>query len=150
MSFAKCYTLEKHCDLGCAVYGNGYCVNSSTIASWPTLTIYQGTGPNFAQILFQSLATSAGYDPVTGPGSSCTGPSASGKCVLPWGSGTKPVASVFLVANGVGFATVTVFLTTISSIGDYGNFGRWILFATTIICWASLYACLALTCKLYF
>lgn len=104
-----------------------------------------GTGPNYTQILFQSLATSAGYDPITGPGSSCTAPSASGQCVLPWGSGTKPVASVVLIANGLIFAIVTVILSTIGSIGDYGTWGRWILFVTTIICWASQYACMVLT-----
>jgi hypothetical protein len=54
--------------------------------------------------LFQELATVAGYDPVHGPGSSCLGASASGKCVLPWGHGTKSVDSVVLVANGIGFA----------------------------------------------
>ena len=54
--------------------------------------------------LFQSLATAAGYDPVRGPGSSCLDADASGKCVLPWGSGTKAVSSVVLVANGASFA----------------------------------------------
>ena len=54
--------------------------------------------------LFQSLATAAGYDPVRGPGSSCTDADASGRCVLPWGSGTKAVSSIVLVANGISFA----------------------------------------------
>ena len=109
--------------------------------------MYQGTGPVFTQTLLQSLATAAGYDPVAGPGSSCIAPSASGRCVLPWGSGTKPIASIVLVANGVGFAIMTAILTMIGSTGDYGTCGRWILFVVTIVCWASQYACLALTCK---
>ncbi|KIM52632.1 hypothetical protein SCLCIDRAFT_32528 [Scleroderma citrinum Foug A] len=104
-----------------------------------------GTGPNYTGILFQSLATSAGYDPIAGPGSSCTAPGASGQCVLPWGPGTKPVASVMLIANGLGFAILTVILSSIGSIGDYGTCGRWILFVVTIICWASEYACMMLT-----
>ena len=54
--------------------------------------------------LFQHLATLAGYDPVRGLGSSCIGRKASGRCVLPWGSGTKSVSSVVLLANGIGFA----------------------------------------------
>ena len=54
--------------------------------------------------LFQSLATAAGYDPVKGPGSSCTATDASGQCVLPWGGGTKSVSSIVLVATGVSFA----------------------------------------------
>ena len=34
--------------------------------------------------------------------------SASGKCVLPWGSGTKPVSSVILVASGLSFAVCQI------------------------------------------
>ena len=54
--------------------------------------------------LFQSLATSAGFDPVRGPGSSCNDAAASGQCVLPWAGGTKAVSSVVLIANGISFA----------------------------------------------
>ena len=54
--------------------------------------------------MFQFLATAAGYDPVRGPGSSCTADDSSGRCVVPWGSGVKEVSSVVLVANGVSFA----------------------------------------------
>ena len=50
--------------------------------------------------LFQSLATSAGYDPVRGPGTSCLDADASGQCVVPWAGGHKAVSSVVLVANG--------------------------------------------------
>ena len=60
--------------------------------------------------LFQSLATSAGYDPVKGPGSSCLADDASGQCVLPWSGGHKAVSSVVLVANGVSFAVRLVCL----------------------------------------
>ena len=58
----------------------------------------------YSLTLFQGLATAAGYDPVRGPGSSCLSKKSSGKCVLPWGSGTKSVSSIVLVANGVSFA----------------------------------------------
>lgn len=51
--------------------------------------------------LFQNLATSAGWDPAQGLGSTCT---TSEQCVLPWGSGTKSVSSIVLVANGLSFA----------------------------------------------
>ncbi|KIM52630.1 hypothetical protein SCLCIDRAFT_1223571 [Scleroderma citrinum Foug A] len=102
-----------------------------------------GVGPlGYTQTLFQSLATAAGYNPHVGPGSSCT---SSGPCVLPWGSGTKPIASVVLLANGISFAIMTAILTTIGSAGDYGTFGRWLLFAVTVVCWAAQYACMALT-----
>lgn len=58
----------------------------------------------YSMTLFQALATRAGYDPVRGVGSSCNDANASGQCVLPWGSGTKAVSSIVLVANGVSFA----------------------------------------------
>jgi hypothetical protein len=59
--------------------------------------------------VFQSLATVAGHDPVRGPGSSCLDPRASGKCVLPWGNGTKSVSSIVLLTNGIGFAVRITF-----------------------------------------
>ncbi|KAF8841545.1 MFS general substrate transporter [Paxillus ammoniavirescens] len=99
----------------------------------------------YTQTLFQGLATAAGYDPVAGPGSSCLANTASGQCVLPWLGGTKAVASVVLVANGVSFAIMTAIFTTIGSAGDYGTFGRWLLFVVTVICWVAQYACMALT-----
>ncbi|KAH7887427.1 MFS general substrate transporter [Phlebopus sp. FC_14] len=105
-----------------------------------------GVGPlGYTQTLFQGLATAAGYDPIVGPGSSCLADTTSGQCVLPWLGGTKPVASVVLVANGISFAIMTAIFTTIGSAGDYGTFGRWLLFVVTVICWAAQYACMALT-----
>ncbi|KAF7789383.1 hypothetical protein EIP86_000327 [Pleurotus ostreatoroseus] len=92
-----------------------------------------------------SLATAAGYDPVHGPGSSCTADGASGQCVVPWGSGTKAVSSVVLVATGVSFAVMATLFTTIGSAADYGNFGRWLLFAVTVICWGAQFASMSLT-----
>lgn len=69
-------------------------------------------GPKDAVLLlFQQLATAAGYDPVRGPGSSCLGSGASGKCVLPWGSGTRSVNSIVLLANGISFAVSRILYT---------------------------------------
>jgi len=105
-----------------------------------------GVGPlGYSMTLFQSLATSAGWDPVQGRGSSCTGPNASGQCVLPWGSGTKAVSSIVLIANGVSFAVMTAIFTTIGSAADYGTFGRWLLLVITVICWGAQFASMALT-----
>lgn len=105
-----------------------------------------GVGPNgFSMTLFQSLATSAGWDPVKGRGSSCSAPDASGRCVLPWAGGTKAVSSVVLLANGITFAVMTLIFTTIGSAADYGTFGRWLLFSVTVICWASQYTAMILT-----
>jgi hypothetical protein len=95
--------------------------------------------------LFQMLTNAAGYDPVKGPGSSCTASDASGQCVVPWGSGTMAVASVVLIANGISFAVMTLLFTTIGSAGDYGTFGRYLLLVVTVICWAAQFACMALT-----
>jgi len=105
-----------------------------------------GVGPlGYSMTLFQSLATSAGYDPIAGAGSSCTAPGSSGQCVLPWGSGTKAVSSIVLVSNGVSFAVMTMIFTTIGSAADYGTFGRWLLFVITVICWAAQFASMSLT-----
>lgn len=95
--------------------------------------------------LFQSLATAAGYDPTRGPGSSCLAQNASGQCVLSWAGGTKAVASIVLIANGISFATMTLLFTTIGSAADYGMFGRWLLFAMTVICWVAQFASMSLT-----
>ncbi|KII94730.1 hypothetical protein PLICRDRAFT_33542 [Plicaturopsis crispa FD-325 SS-3] len=100
-----------------------------------------GVGPNgYSMTLFQSLATAAGYDPALGPGSTC----GTGGCVLPWGSGTKSISSVVLVANGLSFAVMTLIFTTIGSAADYGTFGRWLLLAVTVVCWAAQFASMAL------
>ncbi|KAJ7053985.1 vacuole effluxer Atg22 like-domain-containing protein [Mycena amicta] len=105
-----------------------------------------GVGPNgYSMTLFQSLAFAAGYDPVAGPGSSCSADNASGQCVVPWAGGTKSVTSVVLVANGVSFAVMTAIFTTIGSAADYGTFGRWLLFFFTVVCWAAQFASMALT-----
>ncbi|KAH9018899.1 MFS general substrate transporter [Lactarius pseudohatsudake] len=58
--------------------------------------------------------------PARGPGSSCLDADASGICVLPWGSGTKAVSSVVLVANGASLL--------------------WLLLVVTLICWAAQFA----------
>ncbi|KAL5527851.1 hypothetical protein ACEPAG_6652 [Sanghuangporus baumii] len=105
-----------------------------------------GVGPNgYSMTLFQSLANAAGYDPIRGKGSSCTDANASGQCVLPWGSGTKSISSVVLVANGCSFAVMTFIFTTIGSAADYGNFGRWLFLVLTVICWGAQYASMSLT-----
>ncbi|KAN0097165.1 Autophagy-related protein 22-like protein [Tylopilus felleus] len=116
---------------------------------WSYYLYYSGdntVGPMiYTQTLFQSLATAAGYDPVAGPGASCLSSTASGQCILPWMGGTKSVTSIVLIANGISFAIMTVILTTIGSVADYGTNGRWILFTLTVICWAAQYACMVLT-----
>lgn len=42
---------------------------------------------------------------------------------------------------------MTLLFTTIGSAADYGNFGRWLLFSVTIICWAAQFGTLGLTSK---
>ncbi|KAG2013133.1 hypothetical protein CC2G_010073 [Coprinopsis cinerea AmutBmut pab1-1] len=105
-----------------------------------------GVGPlGFSMTLFQSLAYGAGYDPVKGPAFPCTAENASGQCVVPWGGGTKSVASVVLIANGVSFGVMALIFTTIGSAADFGSFGKWLLLTMTCICWASQYASMSLT-----
>ena len=47
---------------------------------------------------------------------------------------------------------MTLLFTTISSAGDYGTFGRWLLLVATVICWAAQFASMSLTgsCVLLF
>ncbi|KAH7098287.1 autophagy-related protein 22-like protein [Auriculariales sp. MPI-PUGE-AT-0066] len=107
-----------------------------------------GVGPlGFSSTLFQSLAFSAGWDPAKGNDvrAPCDAPDASGQCVLPWAGGTKQVASVVLIANGLCFTAMTLLFTTLGSAADYGTFGRWLLFVVTIVCWASQFASVSLT-----
>ncbi|KAF9505822.1 hypothetical protein BS47DRAFT_1374249 [Hydnum rufescens UP504] len=109
-------------------------------------TFQNGVGPNgYSLTLFQSLATGAGWDPVRGKGTSCLDPNASSQCVLPWAGGTKSVSSIVLIANGLSFMFMTLLFTTIGSSADYGNFGRWLLFLITIVCWGAQFGSMSLT-----
>ncbi|KAF8512989.1 autophagy-related protein 22-like protein [Gautieria morchelliformis] len=105
-----------------------------------------GVGPlGYCMTIFQSLATAAGFDARLGPGNPCTVTTSSSMCLLPWGSGTKSVSSVVLVANGVSFAVMTALFTTIGSAADYGTFGRWLLLVVTVISWGAQFASISLT-----
>lgn len=42
---------------------------------------------------------------------------------------------------------MTLIFTTIGSAADYGNFGRWLFFTLTVICWGAQFASMSLTCK---
>ncbi|KAG2051204.1 hypothetical protein BDR06DRAFT_973924 [Suillus hirtellus] len=81
----------------------------------------------YTQTQFQELATAAGYDPIAGAGLPCLATTTSGQCVFPWGNGTKSVSSVVLIVNVISFAIMTVTFATISSITNYGMFGRYLL-----------------------
>ncbi|TVY80823.1 Autophagy-related protein [Lachnellula suecica] len=62
------------------------------------------------------------------------------------GSGTKSVASVVLIANGICFAVMTVMFVSVGSAADYGNFGRWLLLTLTcgtLVFYAALFPRLA-------
>ncbi|KAI0658569.1 MFS general substrate transporter [Cubamyces menziesii] len=89
-----------------------------------------------------ALAHKAGYDPAQGPGNSC---SPTGRCVLPWVGGVKSVSSIVLIAQGVSFAVITLLLTTVGPVADYGRFGRWVLLVFTVLCWAAQFATISLT-----
>jgi hypothetical protein len=59
-----------------------------------------GVGPgSYSQALFQSALTGAGWDPAVTPieNRNC----GNAACVVAWGSGTKSVASVVLIDNGL-------------------------------------------------
>ncbi|KAF2147575.1 uncharacterized protein K452DRAFT_217809 [Aplosporella prunicola CBS 121167] len=98
-----------------------------------------GVGPvTYGQALFQSALSAAGHDPAISPvvPGNCT----TRGCVLPWGSGTRSVASVVLIANGVCFAVMSFLFVWLGSAADYGSFGRWLLLAATLVNWVFQFA----------
>jgi hypothetical protein len=102
-----------------------------------------GVGPgSYSQALFQSALNGDGWDPAISPieKGNCT----TGGCVVTWGSGTKSVASVVLIANGICFAVMTVMFVSLGSAADYGNFGRWLLLVLTVICWVFQYCMMSI------
>ncbi len=102
-----------------------------------------GVGPgSYSQALFQNALTSAGWDPDVHPIQK--GNCGNAGCVIPWGSGTRSVASVVLIANGICFAVMTVMFVGLGSAADYGSFGRWLLLVLTLICWVFQYAMIAI------
>ncbi|KAJ8456567.1 hypothetical protein ONZ51_g12045 [Trametes cubensis] len=102
-----------------------------------------GIGPyGKCYAVVRALAHKAGYDPAQGPGNSC---SPTGRCVLPWVGGVKSVSSIVLIAQGVSFAVITLLLTTVGPVADYGRFGRWVLLVFTVLCWAAQFATISLT-----
>ncbi|GME35470.1 putative mfs general substrate transporter protein [Neofusicoccum parvum] len=97
-----------------------------------------GVGPgSYSQTLFQSALASAGHDPAISP--PAAGNCGDGACVVPWGRGTRSVASVVLIANGLCFAVMTVLFVWLGSAADYGSFGRWLLLVLTVVCWIFQY-----------
>jgi MFS-type transporter involved in bile tolerance (Atg22 family) len=97
-----------------------------------------GVGPgSYSQALFQYALTGAGWDPAIAPIQK--GNCGNAGCVIPWGSGTRSVASVVLIANGICFAVMTVLFVVLGSAADYGTFGRWLLLVLTLICWVFQY-----------
>lgn len=86
---------------------------------WPPTTMStDGIGPSrFTMTLFQSLANSAGYDPVAGLGSSCNSPGSRSRCVIPFGAGERirSVDSLTLIANGLSFAVRLLYKHLIST-----------------------------------
>ena len=102
-----------------------------------------GVGPgSYSQALFQSALTSAGWDPAITPIEK--GNCGNAGCVVSWGSGTRSVASVVLIANGLCFAIMTVIFVALGSAADYGTFGRWLLLFLTVVCWVFQYGMMAI------
>ncbi|KAF7714407.1 Autophagy-related protein [Penicillium ucsense] len=101
-----------------------------------------GVGPgSYTQALFQWALNGAGFQPNTDPPLPCTSSSA---CVVPWAGGTRSISSVVLIANGLCFTFMTVIFVWLGSAADHGSFGRWLLLALTVVCWALQYGMMAI------
>ncbi|OQE46700.1 hypothetical protein PENCOP_c001G08446 [Penicillium coprophilum] len=101
-----------------------------------------GVGPgSYSQALFQWALNGAGHQPGSDPPKACTDSSA---CVVPWTGGARSVSSVVLIANGLCFTFMTVIFVWLGSAADYGTFGRWLLLALTVVCWALQYGMMSI------
>ena len=85
------------------------------------------TGSQADNLGVQNFLTQATHDPTTG--GPC--PADADNCVLRFGGKDRPVASVVLISQGITFAVMTVFFTTIGSVADYANWNKWILIVAT-------------------
>ncbi|PLB40762.1 uncharacterized protein BDW47DRAFT_82167 [Aspergillus candidus] len=100
-----------------------------------------GVGPGtYTKALFQWALNQVGWQPHTNPPKPCT---ESSPCVVPWTGGPRSVSSVILIADGLCFAFMTVIFIWLGSAADYGFFGRWLLLALTVVCWALQYGMMA-------
>lgn len=90
---------------------------------------------------FQWALNGAGHQPGSNPPKACTDSSA---CVVPWAGGMRSVSSVVLIANGLCFTFMTVIFVWLGSAADYGTFGRWLLLALTVVCWALQYGMMSI------
>lgn len=104
-----------------------------------------GVGPGaYSSALLQQAITGAGWDPAIDPPQigNCTNDG----CIvpLPWGAGTRSVASIVLVANGICFTVMTLIFVSLGSAADYGSFSRWLLLFFTVICWTFQYGMIAI------
>lgn len=98
-------------------------------------------GPNgYARLLFQSLASAAAIDIVTG--TPCAGREGEA-CRLRFAGKERSVASVALIADGVSFGIMTLLFTTIGSAADYGDVSRYVLLLATLVCWSTQFALLS-------
>lgn len=88
------------------------------------------------------MLTRDGWDPAKSPPQK--GNCGNAGCVVAWGPGTRSVASVVLIANGICFAVMTVIFVILGSVADYGAFGRWMLLFLTVVCWISQYGMTAI------
>ncbi|KAH8889123.1 MFS general substrate transporter [Thozetella sp. PMI_491] len=87
-----------------------------------------GVGPYlYCAFLFQNLIYQAGFNPDVLPLGSepCGDPSV--PCHVYWAGGTKPYASVVLIASGITFAGQAVLFILLGATADYGNWAPWIL-----------------------
>ncbi|KAI5477498.1 hypothetical protein MNV49_006345 [Pseudohyphozyma bogoriensis] len=86
-----------------------------------------GLGPS----QFQSLLSQAGYDPSILPRGSA--PCGDGLCYLRWAGSDKPIASIVLAFNGIGFALQGALFLLIGPFADYGTWRPYITIFFTLL-----------------
>lgn len=76
------------------------------------------------------------------PSKDCSDPLA--PCVVQFGVANVNISSIVLICNGLIFAFNGVLLLALGPMGDYGHWKKWILLASTLVCWATQFAFLSL------
>ncbi|KAH8655436.1 autophagy protein [Xylariales sp. PMI_506] len=96
---------------------------------------------SYAPLIFQSLLSQAGFNG-NDPSQDCS--DANAPCLVKFGTSNVNINSVVLICSGVAFAVQGALLILFGSLSDYGPWRRWVLWISTLVCWAVQFAFLGL------
>lgn len=107
---------------------------------WAYYLFYNGNNGtvvySYLPLILQGLATNYGFDPSQQPYGQvpCNQSDATAPCAVSFGpGGSLNVSSMVLLTNGLNFALQVLLFTSIGSLADYKQYGKWILFGVTLV-----------------